>query len=187
MLRIGLVGEAPVDTACVKTLLSKKYKGLDFFEMISDIRGNHLDSQFAKRFLRREFEIAKPDFIVFIRDLDGKENNADMLSQRKEFFARCNSIVNKTGLFLLNIQELEALLFTDISVINKCYNVVLAAVDDCMLIEGPKEYLRSNVRGYIETHNKELFEKYNYETIISNCRYFKKFDAEFSIKTGFAE
>jgi hypothetical protein len=180
MIRVGMVGENPSDTSAIANLLGKKYSSeVQFFFMLKYINGSNLDSPKIKRQLRREYEIEKPDYVLFIRDLDGLEHNYELLNYRKSWFSELKSVVDKKGVFLLNVYELEALLLTDIEMVNAYYGSNLEIVEDCMQIEQPKEFLSERINKYLTGHNIELFSLLKYEIVVAKCRYFKKFDEDF--------
>lgn len=180
MIRIGMVGENPSDTSAIANLLNKKYSSkVEFFFMIKNIHGSNLDNPKIKRQLRREYEIEKPDYVLFIRDLDGLEHHFELLDYRKSWFSNLKNVVDKKGLLLLNIFELEALLLTDIDMVNAYYRANIELVEDCMKIEQPKEFLSKRISRYLTGHNPELFLLLKYEIVTNKCRYFKKFDQDF--------
>jgi|RhiMetdeSRZDD1v2_1073273.scaffolds.fasta_scaffold12372_5 uncharacterized protein DUF4276 len=180
MIRIGMIGESPSDTTCIANLLNKKYASyVQFFPLIKNIHGSNLDNRKIKRQLRREYELEKPDYILFIRDLDGFEHHFELLNYRKTWFSDLKSVVDKKGILLLNIFELEALLLTDIEMINKYYDSSIEQIEDCMKIEQPKEFLSKRINKYLTGHNAELFSLLNYNIVTDKCRYFKKFDEDF--------
>lgn len=179
MRRIGLVGEAPNDTESIKLLMEKKYdSGFDFFFMLERMNGSNLDAQKTKRFLRIEYESKKPEIVIFIRDLDSVLPNKAMLDERKLYFTNSNSVVDKKGVYLLHIYEIEALILSDIEVFNEIYNSSLALVDDPMQVEEPKEYLREKERKYNESHNADIFKKIRFEKAME-CKYFEEFISKF--------
>ncbi|TAE36431.1 MAG: hypothetical protein EAY66_07225 [Sphingobacteriales bacterium] len=96
-MKIGLVGEASNDTQSIKNLLLKKYTdtSYEFVFMLQRINGSSLDSQKTKRLLRIEFELQKPNFVIFIRDLDSTLPNKSKLDDRKIYFNNSNNIVIK--------------------------------------------------------------------------------------------
>lgn len=179
MAKIGLVGEAPNDTQSIKNLLIKKYPDLDFFFMLQRINGSSLDSQKTKRFLRIEYESQKPDIVIFIRDLDSVLPNKKKYNERKSYFTNFNSVVNRKGIYLLHIYEIEALILADINTFNKKFNVNITPVKDVMSISEPKEYLRQRARNYNESKNSEVFEELIFNNVLSNCEYFKSFINDF--------
>jgi len=188
-MKIGLVGEAPNDTRAIQNLLSKSYQGLEFVELLKRIDGSMLDNKKAiSRLLRVEYESYKPDLVIFIRDMDGYENDAVKKKERQATFIYSNRIVNKTGLHLLNTYELEALILADIAVFNKEYNCTIQKFDDPMKVWEPKEILmeasRKSIDPFKVSHNPKLFELLNFDVVKQNCRYFsafiKKFDTAIS-------
>jgi hypothetical protein len=181
MLRIGMIGEYPTDVDCISSLLMKKYDSkVSFFPLIYDVHGSNLENPKIKHQLRREYQIVKPDFVLFIRDLDGLEDNLVQLEQRKAYFADFNNVVDKRGVLLLNIHELEALLLSDIGKLTSYYNVELDEIIDCMKIEDPKGYLKSRIKKYSTGDNVTLFSLLDYEQVLNNCRYFRRFNDDFS-------
>ena len=180
-MKIGLIGEAPNDTRAIQKLLSRKYHQLEFVTLLNRINGSRLDNhKLISRVLRLEYEIQNPDIILFIRDLDALEGNNYAKRKRKETFSYCNRIVDKKGLHLLNIYELEALILADIVVFNRLYSCRLAAFNDPMAIEKPKEVLIEASRyQYEESHSPEIFALLDFETLMANCRYFKLFVQRF--------
>lgn len=177
MIRIGLIGEAPNDTVAIQHLLEKRYKDkVEFFLMVKNIRGANLDNQKNKRRIRVEFETEKPDFVLFIRDLDALETDKKAKIQKQEYFTENNSNVNKKGIFLLNIYEIEALILSDIKAFNEFYNQNLEFNEDPMLVEEPKEFLKEKSNNkYKESDCRELFKYLNIEEVAKNCRYFNSF------------
>jgi len=180
MLKIGLIGEYPTDVDCISSLLVKKYDSdISFFPLIYGVHGSELENPKIKHQLRREYQYEKPDFVLFIRDLDGFEDNKFLLDQRKAYFTEFNSVVNRKGILLLNIYELEALLLSDVGMLNAYFEVQLEEIADCMQVEDPKGFLKTNIRKYSTGDNKTLFSLLNYDKVVNNCRYFKVFSQEF--------
>jgi len=175
-MKIGLVGEAPNDTLSIQNLLKKRYSSdeYEYVSMLDRINGSQLESQKTKRFLRIEYEIKRPDLIVFIRDLDSILPNREKLAQRKEYFRSFNSVVDKKGLYLLNIYEIEALILADIETFNEIYNFEVPHIEDPMSIEEPKEYLKTLSSIYNESQNPEVFNALDFKKM-NNCQYFSLF------------
>lgn len=178
-MKIGLVGEAPNDTLSIKNLLEKRYTDFEFVSMLQIINGSNLDSQKTKRFLRIEYQLQKPNIVIFIRDLDSILPNKSKLYERKNYFTNSNSVVDKKGIPLLHIYEIEALLLTDVDTFNNLYGTNLLEIQNVMLIEEPKEYLKKATNKYNESHNPDLFKLIDFNKTL-NCLYFeifiKKFD-----------
>lgn len=179
-MKIGLVGEAPNDTQSIKNLLEKRYSSSEFIfvSMLQIINGSNLDSQKTKRFLRIEFETQKPDIVVFIRDLDATLPNKEKLYRRKNYFTSSNNVVDKKGIPLLHIYEIEALILTDVAVFNSKYGVNLKEIENVMTISEPKEYLKKASSKYSESHNADIFELIDFDKTL-NCEYFKRFIKNF--------
>ena len=124
-MKIGLVGEAPLDTMSIKTILGKKYSNLEFVELLKNIiTGSILENQTTKTKLRLECSIHRPDIVIFIRDLDGlltKKYRKQRLLRQKYYreFKGCTH--TKKTIYLLNIWEIEALILSDINCFNQYY------------------------------------------------------------------
>ncbi len=179
-MKIGLIGEAPNDVQAMKNLLSKRYTPdkFEFFFMLQIINGSGLDSQKTKRLLRIEYESKRPDIVIFIRDLDSILPNKKKIYERKDYFNSSNSVINKKGIWLLHIYEIEALILTDVEIFNRIYSTNLPSVENVMLIEEPKEYLKKASGKYSESHNSKIFDLLDFDKAL-NCFYFKKFIEKF--------
>ncbi len=175
MVRIGLVGEFPNDMEIISSILSKKYSGIEFFQLIFGIHGSELENQRTKAVLRKSYERLKPDYILFIRDLDSSEADKFQMEKRKAYFTEFNSVLDKKGFYLLHIQEIEALLLTDVNILNDYYGSKLEQVDDCIEITSPKDYIVQRIKQYKPGNNLTLLEKYPFDTLMNNCRYFHEF------------
>jgi len=175
-MKIGLVGEAPNDTQSIKNLLEKRYSNNnhEFVFMLQIINGANLDSQKTKRFLRIEYELQKPDIVIFIRDLDAVLPNKKKLYERKEYFTNSNNVIDKKGIPLLHIYEIEALILTDVATFNNKYGAKLEEVPNVMTIPEPKEYLKKASKKYSESHNADIFRLLDFDKTL-NCEYFRRF------------
>lgn len=175
-MKIGLVGEAPNDIQSIKNLLLKRYTDskYKFVFMLQRINGSNLDSQKTKRFLRIEFEIQKPDIVIFIRDLDSVLPNKIKLYERRNYFTNFNRVVNKKGIHLLHIYEIEALILSDIETFNKIYNTNIPKFIDVMKVNEPKEFLKKATSKYSESQNSDIFDKLDFNKVL-DCKYFGKF------------
>lgn len=180
MVKIGLVGEAPNDTQSVQNLLEKRYSSpnYEYCFLLNRFNGSQLDSQKTKRFLRIEYETKNPDIVIFIRDLDSVLPNKKQLDSRKAYFTSSNSVVDKKGIFLLHIYEIEALILADIETFNKIYNCEIPIVKNPMEIEEPKEFLRARAKEYNESDNPEVFLEMNFDNVFK-CEYFENFITRF--------
>jgi len=175
-MKIGLVGEAPNDTHALKNLLIKRYHEdtFEFVFLLQRINGSNLDSQKTKRFLRLEFENQKPDLVIFIRDLDALLVDKDKLDERKKYFSDFNSVVDKTGIYLLNVFEIEALILADINTFNSIYHTEIEIFENVMIVVEPKELLKKATKKFNESHNVEIFSKLDFEKVME-CQYFNDF------------
>ncbi|MDB5133721.1 MAG: hypothetical protein JWP37_324 [Mucilaginibacter sp.] len=180
-MKIGLVGEAPNDTTAIQNLLSRQYQHLEFVTLLNRINGSMLDNGKAiSRLLRVEYEYQKPNIIIFIRDLDALESDRIAKKKRQDTFTYSNRIINHTGIHLLNIFEIEALILADIATFNDRYGCQIDEFEDPMLIPMPKEVLIEATRNkFTVSHNPELFSLLNFEILKQNCRYFSLFIKKF--------
>jgi len=179
LMRVGLIGESPNDTLSIKNLLLQKFKEIEFFTLIKKLNGSFLDNQKTKHFLRKRYEIEKPEVIIFIRDLDTLKTDKKQLDLRKNYFADFNSVVDKKGIYLLNIWEIEALILADIKTFNKIYNTEIIDFEDVMLVKEPKEFLELKTKKeYKNSHNPEIFELLNFDNVM-RCKYFEEFISDF--------
>lgn len=178
-MKIGLIGEAPNDTKSISNLFKKQYPNCNFITLLHSITGDMLEEQRHKHLLRREYQWHKPDIVIFIRDLDGLENNKTQLNLRKEYFTNYNSIVDKKGMFLLHVYEIEALILTDINTFNTLYKTEITVDKDPMLISEPKEYLQSKCNKYKPSDNSYIFDNLDFEKLL-DCRYFSNFIKNFN-------
>lgn len=175
-MKIGLVGEAPNDTTSIKNVLVKKYSEQEhtYIPMLDRINGSQLDSQKTKRLLRIEYEIKQPDVIVFIRDLDGLINDKEKLANRKAYFTEFNSVVDKKGVFLLNIFEIESFVLSHLDCFNNLFGTNHTYDADPMEQIEPKEFLKTLSNKYNESYNPELFAALDFDKAI-NCKFFSIF------------
>lgn len=175
-IKIGLVGEAPSDVSSIKNLLEKRYSSdkFDFFFLLQNFNGSNLDSPKTKRFLRIEYERHKPEIVIFIRDLDSILPNRTKLYERKNYFTASNRVVDKKGIPLLHIYEIEALILQDIETFNILYNKSIPEFVDVMQIAEPKEVLRRYCKEYSVTENEKIFSRLNFERLLK-CSYFERF------------
>ena len=117
----------------------------------------------------------KPDLVIFIRDLDGTLKKNSTLKDRKKYFTDQNRVVDKKGIFLLNIFELEALIISDIQTFNRIFNSELKYEVDPMTIENPKEDLKRKCHKFNESLNPKIFKQLNFHIVKRECEYFNDF------------
>ncbi|MHA4896228.1 hypothetical protein ACXZ1K_15860 [Pedobacter sp. PWIIR3] len=179
-MKIGLVGESPHDTASIINLFSKVYENLQFVNLINNIRGSQLDQlQPTKRLLRLEYQVQKPDLVIFIRDLDGLSNDQSKIELRKNYYNEFKTVVDRKSIFMLNIYEIEALILCDLSAFNTHYECSCVNSVDPHTVENPKEYLKVLNKEYVEVDNAEIFSKINHYKLIENSSYYRKFIQRF--------
>lgn len=187
MVRVGLVGEDPNDTSSVKNLLESRYKGkVHFFPLLKGTKGFQLDNPKVKRSLPIEFEGKNCRFIIYVRDLDAFKSQTDKLEEKTKWFKELDATINGKGILMLNIWELEALIFADMDAFNKMYGIAHKSTHDPMRIKEPKEALKKlthkSQKLYKESHCTEIFGKLNIDTVEKNCGCFKEFITEFDSK-----
>lgn len=84
-MKIGLVGESPHDTQCIKILLRQLFPEFQYVTISKNLHGAQLEQvQPTKRIIRNEYRIHRPDVVVFIRDLDSLANDSAQITRRKE-------------------------------------------------------------------------------------------------------
>lgn len=183
---IGIIGEDPYDTAAIKNLLSQKYSHR-FKPILKQIKGDQLYSRKTLKLLKIELKHTHYPIIIYIKDLDGLESEKGKRERIFNWFNTLNSVNNNSGMLLLNIYELEALILSDIETFNKTFGTRLTFTGNPMLIEEPKEYLKRQTRKckrqYDVSDNPALFKKLSIEKLIEKCRYFKEFISDFDSKT----
>lgn len=180
MIKVGLVGEDPNDTTAITHLLSSHYKGsIKFKTLARRIKGYQLDNDKIKKIINLEFKDQKCEFVIYIRDLDSYGTDKKKIKERIDWFISLDKEANGKGLLLLNIWELEGLIFADIETFCNLYKVSSTFKGDCTLIKEPKEQLmRLTKRAknpYKESHCPTIFEKLRIDTLKANCNYFREF------------
>jgi len=189
MIKVGLVGEDPNDTLSIKNLLEQRYKAkVKFYQLAKRIKGFQLDNPKIRKSLPIEFADKKCKFIVYIRDLDAFKSEDTKLRAKVKWFKDLDAFVNKEGVLLLNIWELEALILGDIDTFNKLYNVNHKFTKDPMFQKEPKELLKKitakEKKQYKENNCPKLFEHLDIDQIENKCKFFKNFLQEFDAKIG---
>jgi hypothetical protein len=175
MIKVGLLGEAPHDTGALTNLLKQHFGDtVHFFPLVNDIRGSQIEEQRIKRLLRREYEIEKPQIVIFIRDLDGLEDEKEKINLRKTYFSDFRTVVDNKAIFLLNIYAIEALILADIEAYNDCKSCSVPPVPDPMKEKKPEVFLKQH-SDYREGQLAGIFENLRLEVVRSNCRYFQSF------------
>lgn len=183
MIRVAVIGEDPNDTSSIINLLSKRFPNVLFKKLAKTVTGCQLDSKKLVTSVKRDLMKDKFTQIIYIRDLDGFGSESEKRRKLNEWFSSLNKEFGKIGIFLLNIWELEALIFADIETFNKLYRISHKYTKDPTMQDKPKEELRRiTKRGpkvFHEAHCPEIFKQLNIDTIEQNCSYFKNFLVEF--------
>lgn len=187
MVKVGLVGEDPNDTSSIKNLLEQRYRGKAvFLPIVKGVKGHQLGSDKIKNTLKVEFDPQKHQVVVFIRDLDAFRSQEDKLKERLLWFKELDAIAKNRGVLLLNIWELEALIFGDMETFNKVHGIKYAFKKDPTFVERPKERLKQITRHtqnpYRESHCPDLFKKLSIDKIEQKCSCFKEFIKELEAK-----
>lgn len=182
--RVGLLGESPNDTKAIEALLVPRYgQRVEFFTLLRNVTGDMLEYAETFRNLRKEYEWEKPNLVVAIRDLDGLETKGAKWRQRQKYFRKVAATVEQKSLPLLNIYEIEALIWADIAKFNEVYNCTCPMPADPMTIAEPKEQLMAatlpGTPRYSEGHCASLLAAVEYDVVVANCRYFSAFDQAF--------
>ncbi|MEO6834006.1 MAG: DUF4276 family protein [Chitinophagaceae bacterium] len=182
MIRIGLIGEAPNDTTAIRNLLQPSFGNkVQLSSVIKSRRGGQMDSEKFARMVKAELTDDQKDLYVFIRDADGVATEKAKLKKRKEWYCELSKDTKRPTLFLLNIYELEALIFADIDTFNHLYGSKIKSPGDVSMMSEPKDELKHKTekrKKYHESHCPDIFKKMNLETVKNNCRYFAEFVAE---------
>lgn len=175
-MQIGLVGEAPTDTKAIENLLKRRYPRASFVPLIENVRGSDLDNPKTVHLLRASYYTKRPDYVIFIRDLDSLETDRSKRLERLRYFRKNKGIVNHKAIFLLHIYEIEALVLTDAEVLNRIYKSAIDQYPDVMVIPEPKEILKANST-YKEGHCADLLSQISFDKALQ-CRYFNAFITE---------
>lgn len=180
--KIGLVGEDWNDKESVKNILVEKFKAHQFLHFLKNVDGSQLGGAKAEKLLKADFRSNAPSAVVFIRDLDGFETDTAKVQALQKYFDDCNRIVDGKGLFLRNVQSIEALIFSDIETFNRIYGCVHKFKKDPTRQVQPKRELKRLTKNfpkkYHENDNPEIFKKLKPDTVMQQCTYFREFVQE---------
>ncbi len=187
MINIGLIGESPYDTKAIKHLLQKRYDvGYRYTTLLKNVTGDHLNTLKAIRAIASEVKQKNPDVVVVMRDADAYESDINRIKEKQDWYIHLSGQISNKSLFLLNIFELEALLFADIDTLNAHYGTSFSN-RNVMYIDRPKEELKRKTKGsrkYAESHCPVLFKLMRIEIVSKNCTYFRDFLGEFTKLIG---
>ena len=177
---IGLVGEDPNDTKSIEALLLKRWPDRYVFKRLArNLRGSQLDADKTTRIIKADCENELPFLVIFIRDVDDKIPRPVRLRQLQEWYKTNSSGIKARSILLINIEELEALIFAGAEAFEQLYGIDLPRNRDVTKISNPKELLKSKTgnskKQFSESHCPDLFSAMNLELLQKNCAYFKQF------------
>jgi hypothetical protein len=135
-----------------------------------------LETEKFTKLLKAELRTRKFDILIFIRDLDGFENEEEKMSRRINWFDRNKKYFDGNSLFLLNIQSLESIFFADIESLNKAYRINTNFRNPIFINKPKSELRRLTSDKYHENKASELISKLNYETVLKNYKPLKEID-----------
>ena len=183
--RVGVVGESVFDTKAMQDLLQKQYgQRAQFVPMVVRLDGGQLDGKKARTMFSLTYEAKRPDLVVVFRDLDGPEDDKVQRRKRRKFFEELNNLMEQKGILLLHVYTIEALLIAHVEVFQKKYGWQCRVPVNPTTIANPTQFLRDasrhSKRPYEKTLCPDLMAQVDYAFLLKRCRYFAKFDQEFS-------
>lgn len=179
MIRVGLIGEDPNDTSSIRNLLQQRFAEVQFKTLLKGVRGCQLNSPKLESSLKTELKTGEFKCLIYIRDLDGFGTERQKVDELQMRFDKLKKEFKQEMFFMLNIWELEALIFADIDTFNALYKTAYKFKGDVSKIKDPKGKLkRLSSKGnkvFRESHCPEIFAQMNVNTVEKNCRYFSLF------------
>lgn len=181
-MNVGVVGESKHETRALIALLKNCLTHINFVRLIKNQpEGSQWKNKKTLKNLRLSVNTTASNKVgIFSHDLDGPESNDSLKREKKKIFEGVKKSLSNLGqlLYLLNIQELEALILADIETFNKEYRTTLK-FSKPEAKKDPKEFLEQKTekakKQYQESHCPELFAKLNPDTVQAKCAYFKAF------------
>lgn len=183
-MKVCLFGESPNDTGAVRKLLSKRFPKLQCTSFGGTMPGSHVDNKRRASAALRAKVKTEPDIkaIIFIRDLDAPKSNLSALKNRQDWFNTLSKEHSGINIFLLHIQQAEALLLADIAVVNEHYGVKMKYDKNPELEANPKQVLKDGTyKGkskYTENDTPALYPLLDYDKLVKRVPYFKAFNEE---------
>lgn len=180
MIKVGLVGEDPNDTSAIRNLLSQQFGDrVRFVPLVERRRGSQLDTIKFSRELQIDLRTKQPRIVLFIRDADGIATETEKLEKQQCWYQKHSRQMSQPHLFLLNVYELEALIFADIDTFNSIYGTSIRFGGDVTMKSDPKGELKRESKKqqnhYEESDAPVVFSKLNLHTVKNRCDYFKDF------------
>ena len=181
-MKIGVIAENSNDFRAITGLLNKQYTEIEFFEMLAGKNGSNLDdrnSNIITHLLAKQFRIEEPDFVLYIRDLDGFQNDKTLVKFKKERFAKLRKTVEKRAIFMLNIYEIEALILADFDVFKNYHKNTTWVFDEKTAAEtlDPKGVLEQFAQK--KANINELIPQLRIDILEKNHTHFRIFSKEF--------
>ncbi|MFT6921709.1 MAG: hypothetical protein ACJA1C_000706 [Crocinitomicaceae bacterium] len=191
MKRVGIIGESPNDTLPLCEILNREFgEKAQFKVLLKRLKGGKLDSiASASRLIRSELKSSvgnrKYDLLVFVRDLDGFESETEKMKRVNLWYGTLSKLIPKHVL-LLNIQEVEALVLSDIDVFNTMYNTKISFTGDPQKKANPKEFLKEQSsksnKKYRESDIGDLLPMLDFSKLTGKCKSFEKFVNELKLE-----
>lgn len=185
-MKVGLYAESSNDTRAIINLLSRTFPKVIFIDLLRGKTTESIADNINKtsRVIKARISV-KDTFhvVILIRDLDAPATAADKIKSRHEWFKMIDKAIDNKGLFLLNIEELEALVLADIGTFNTYYNTTVKYSGNPMFHPNPKEaligYTKNKPNTYKEEHAPALFAQLDYSKLLK-VKYFNDFHVELS-------
>ncbi len=191
-MRIGLYGESSNDVLAIANLLSKAFPSITFIDLLRGKKEESIADNVHKtsRIINGRINIKQGfDALVLIRDLDAPATMNDKIKDKTIWFDFINKATGNISLFLLNIEELEALILADIETFNKDYHTKIKFKGNPISQRDPKEFLINHTKSvrktYNENHAPEIFSKLDYKKVLK-VAYFNAFHNELAKKVSLA-
>ena len=183
MKKIAVIGESPYDTKPLCKVWNSQF-GLQgqFHPKLEKFTGSNLDSipkltkEIKARRIDKEYEL-----IIFVRDLDAPRSNNNEFKIRQDWFLRLASTFSGS-LFLLNIQELEALILGDIDTFNKMFKTTTKFSGNPESKDSPKDFFITETyktrKRFGVSDNEKLIPLLDFEKVKAKCQFYSEFIQE---------
>ncbi|MGQ2982251.1 hypothetical protein [Flavobacterium sp.] len=177
-MKVGLIGENPNDTIGVAQLLLQCHPHY-YVPVLKRRTGGQLDNVKFTKLFEIELKTGQFDLLIFVRDLDGFENDAPKMQARQKWFNNHKVLFNGESLYLLNIQTLEAIFFSDIESLNKIFKLKLKFKNPLQIDNPKKELIRLTSEKYKESRSADYMARLDYATVLKNYPPWKVLDDYF--------
>lgn len=173
-MKIGFIGENKNDKEAISNLLSQSYS-FEFYSILNRLTGDQIESSKFLQLIIPELANNNFDMIIVIRDLDGLKSEKAKIKKRYKWYIKLKEYINfQNTIFLLNIYELEALIFSDLKTYNSLVDYYIENSENPMNIIKPKYILKKKTR-YNEGKAPDIFKNLKIVELIKNCDYFHEF------------